>query len=301
MPASLEFILGLLDRDSTATVSYEDFAGAHGPALRLWQRLGFLAREPGRNPVPSCPHCEAGVPYRRGGGFLCASCHSPVDPRHLLLWRLELGAFLTWLARALDLTGPVQAIDDHLWQLGRTSERGRAGEYFFWRSGELSERERTRLLAFRSAVLLSALPGGRRIVGFRGPSVSLVELLRLEGRTLRIAGLDRLVRGGGVIRFDAESGALWADDRWLGEVPLGSKEFHLLACLSQQLDRYVAYADLKHYVLGQTGGRDSTDEATFCQKIKRRIKEKGFVPAIDRLITKTNKGDGYRLRGRVEP
>src|SRR4051812_5580712 len=53
MPRSLEFILGLLERSSPAVVSAEDLDSDHAAALRLWQRLGFLAREPERHPVPS--------------------------------------------------------------------------------------------------------------------------------------------------------------------------------------------------------------------------------------------------------
>src|SRR5438067_1960568 len=63
MHASLEFLVGLLDGD-TPRVAQEDFDSAHGPMLRTWQELGFLSREPEMNPVPSCPHCFEGVPYR---------------------------------------------------------------------------------------------------------------------------------------------------------------------------------------------------------------------------------------------
>ena len=59
------------------------------------------------------------------------------------------------------------------------------------------------------------------------------------------------------------------------------------------------YRDLKRAVLARTGGRSETDEATFCQKLKSRIKEK-YVHGIDRLVVTTNKGDGYRLRAETD-
>ena len=40
---------------------------------------------------------------------------------------------------------------------------------------------------------------------------------------------------------------------------------------------------------------DETEEATFCQKLKSRIKTR-HIPQFDRVIVTTNKGDGYRLR-----
>ena len=42
---------------------------------------------------------------------------------------------------------------------------------------------------------------------------------------------------------------MWTGDDLAGEVPLGSKEYYLLACLAENIDRYVAYPDLKHEVL----------------------------------------------------
>jgi hypothetical protein len=53
-------------------------------------------------------------------------------------------------------------------------------------------------------------------------------------------------------------------------------------------------------VLRRAGSTDTTEEATFCQGLKSRIKKK-WVPRIDELIATTNKGDGYRLRGYAGP
>jgi len=73
----------------------------------------------------------------------------------------------------------------------------------------------------------------------------------------------------------------------------------LLACLAEQIDQFVPYRDLKREVLARTGGGGGAEEATFCQKLKSRIKVE-FVPGIDRLIVTSNKGDGYRLRAEGE-
>ena len=102
----------------------------------------------------------------------------------------------------------------------------------------------------------------------------------------------------GSIRFAKHSGALWIGDTQAGEVPVGSKEYVFLVCLASHLDHFVPYADLKREVLRRTGSTDETEEATFCQNLKSRIKKK-WVPAIDRLVVTTNKADGYRLRGHV--
>ena len=101
---SLEFLLGLVD-DDTPHVAAEDLDGEHGPALRLWQSMGFLGSEPSMNPVPGCPHCGEGVPYRLGERFVCNACRSTVDHRSLLLWPIDRDAFLRWLAPAVAAAG----------------------------------------------------------------------------------------------------------------------------------------------------------------------------------------------------
>jgi hypothetical protein len=299
MRPSLQFILGLLDRSAPAVVAWEDFEGEHGAALRLWQQLGVLTKEPEWNRVQSCPHCHEGIPLQLPGHYICDSCLSAVDRQQLLLWRFDLPALLAWLARGLSLDGGVRLVEEPLWQLGSFSWERSLYECFFLRGRAVSEPGRARLLAYRNAVLLRPLPRESGIEGFHGPCVSLLELLRQSADSLTVGDLPGLLRTGGAVRFDAASGALWAGDVWLGEVPVASKEYHLLACLVQQLDRYVPYADLKHAVLHATGSTDTTEEATFCQKLKSRIKK--AVPRIDAVIATTNKGDGYRLRGRMVP
>jgi hypothetical protein len=295
MHASLEFTLGLLDRSDPALAAEEDFQGPHGAILRAWQQQRFLSREPEPNRVPSCPHCRAGIPIAVGGPLICSHCMSEVDPRHLYLWRVDLERFLAWLAAALELDGGVRVVDDGLWQLGSlTGERWRY-ECFFRRGGPLGEQALTRLLAYRSAVLLHCNAEPEPVAGFHGPVVSLLDVLRQDGQTMQVTGLLPLLRSNGTVRFDGASGSLWVGDALAGEVPVGSKEYYLLACLAENLDRYVAYADLKHEVLRRSGSRETTEEATYCQKLKGRIKKK-WVPQIDRLIATTNKGDGYRLR-----
>jgi hypothetical protein len=111
--------------------------------------------------------------------------------------------------------------------------------------------------------------------------------------------LASLLEPSGIVRFETHSGVIRVGDALLGEVPVGSREFHLLACLAEQLDHFVPYSDLKKEVLRRTGGSGEIDEATFCQKLKSRIKAR-YVPGIDQLLATTNKGDGFRLRAAVE-
>lgn len=298
MTDSLAFILGLLDRHERPLVTAEDLDGEHGKALRLWQRKRFLAQEPQHHPVPSCPHCREGVPIRLGEKLLCDGCGSTVDPRHLHMWTLDLAAFLGWLARALKITGGVQQVDDWLWQLGSTSVEGVRYECFFCRSGELSDRGRTRLLAFHHALLFVAVPGAAPMDGYHGARCSLVELLRLERGTLRVADLGTILHGDGAVRFDEETGGLFAGGELLGEVPVGTKDYFFLRCLARSLDVIVPYRDLKHEVLHHAASRDTTDEATFCHRLRYRIK-RNWIPQLDRVLVTRGKEKGYRLRGEV--
>jgi hypothetical protein len=210
------------------------------------------------------------------------------------VWRFDLEAFLAWLAKTLKLQGGVRPVDERLWQLGSIRRGEIPHECFFRRSGPLSAPGRKRLLAYRNAVLLRALPGGEQLDGFHGPSLSLTELLHQDRGSLTAGSLSDLLWAQAAVRFEGSSGALFLGETWLGEVPVGCKEYHLLARLAQEQDAFVPYADLKRYVLEHAGSADTTDEATFCQKLKSRLKRS--VPQIDSLIATTNKGDGYRLR-----
>ena len=165
-------------------------------------------------------------------------------------------------------------------------------ECFFRRSGELSSHGTSRLLAYRNTLLVYPLtPMGAG----SSRTLSLLEAVQWENGSLRVAGLGTLLRPRGKVRFDAQCGALWVGDVCLGEVPIGSKEFFFLCRLADDLDRFVPYTDLKHYVLQESGSSDSTDDATFCQLLKSRTKRK-WMPKIDAVLATTNKADGYRLR-----
>jgi hypothetical protein len=111
--------------------------------------------------------------------------------------------------------------------------------------------------------------------------------------------LDDILRSHGRVRFDRDTGALVVGATLVGEVPLGSREWAFLDCLFVQRDQFVPYRDLKRAVLQCTGGSGDVEDATFCQKLKSRIKQR-YVPGIDRLVVTTNKGDGYRLRAEGE-
>jgi hypothetical protein len=299
MTDGIAFLAGLLDRSGTPAAAAEDFDGPHGTFLRACQDAGFLGTAPAVHLCPSCPHCGEGTIYRIGGCVLCNRCYADVDPSHLCLWPLDGTAFCRWLAAAMGIRGPVRQLDPRLWQLGSLAADGGPVECFFRRRGPLTDVARSRPLAYREVLLVYGLTLPPEEERWRGRSVSLLGLLRFDGERLTVADPRSVLRTRGNVRFDAESGTLWAGDTWLGEVPVGSKEHSFLDCLARQLDRFVPYADLKHFVLRQAGSRDETEEATFCQNLKSRVKKK-YVPAIDRLLATTNKGDGYRLRGYVE-
>ena len=291
------FLIGLLDADESPGVAAEDFDGPHGDTLRTWQELGFVGREPGWNPVAGCPHCDEGMPYRIGERHLCPRCLSDVDPRHLRLWALDVEAFLSALAAHLRLRGRVQRIDAGLWQLGTGEANGLPVECFFRRRGILSRQGRARLAAYSSTLVFHGpFAEADRGVGWRW--LPLHDLLRPDG-SLAATDLAGLLAPRGNVRFDDQTGALWVGDTWYGEVPVGSKEYHFLSALAGQPDRFVPYADLKREIKARSGSKDTTEEATFCQNLKRRVKK--WVPRIDQLIATTNKADGYRLRGYAVP
>ncbi len=297
MRDSLEFLLGLLDADP-AGVAAEDLDGPHGGAVRLWQRMGFVAEEPLVNPRATCPSCGEGVPYRLGDRLLCDTCRSTVDPRHLQVWPFRMARFLSWLASELRLRGGVRQVDVALWQIGARDVFGARHELFFRGAAPLGDTGRVRLAAYRNAVELTATPQQPDGPGGTAPRLCLLELLSLD-RTLSVADPVALLGGGGSVRFEEHSGALFAGGKLLGEVPAGSKEHAFLAGLAGRLDQFVPYAELKRVVLSYTGSSDETEEATFCQGLKSRIKKK-WIPEIDRLVVTTNKGDGYRMRKIVD-
>lgn len=295
MRASVEFLLGLLDADECASLAQEDWDGPHAGVLRLWQQLGFIDAEPGLNPAAGCPHCGEGVPYQLDARLLCPVCLSEVDPARLHLWRVRLSPLLDWIARQWALRGGVRRIDGTLWQMGTWGTNRDVLECFFRKADPISQAGLARLSAYRQAVVLCGVPLARSAGGIDHPHLLLSELL-WAGEALSLADPSGLLRPRRAVRFDERSGALHSGGDLLGEVPLGTREYHLLACLAAHPEAYVGYADLKRAVLLRSGSTDQTDEANFCQRLKSRIKKR-WVPAIDRLIATSGKGDGYRLRG----
>jgi hypothetical protein len=297
MSAGLEFLLGLLDLDDPVFVTQEDVDGAHGEAVRAVKAMGFLGREPGVNPVPTCPHCDEGVPRRLDRRYVCDACYSRVNPMHLAAWQLDREAFFRWMAAELGIEGEVRRVDQGLWQLGRWDGEGGPCECFYLRGGSVSGGGHNRLDAYRNVLVLYGLTRPASAERLRR-TTSLLEVLRLQG-VLSVANPDRLFRAGGNVRFDTQSGALWVGDMIFGELPIGSKEYFLLRRLAEDIDHYVPYSDLKDYVLRQSSSHDATEEATFCHGLKSRIKKK-WMPRIHLVLATTNKADGYRLRGYVE-
>jgi hypothetical protein len=298
MSAGVELLLRLLDQDGVPLATPEDFEGALGQALRAARSLGLFGASPGVNPVPSCPLCGEGVPYRVGGRTVCNACRGVVEPADLAAWELDREAFLKWLAAGLKLNGPVRRVDDRLWQLGTLAAATGPRECFYRRDGPVSDSGSARLDAYRDVLVFHGTGRPARTGTGSWPAVSLLAILdATDGLAVRDTG--PLPRAGWAVRFDAHSGVLWAGDERLGEVPVGGREYHFLVCLAARLDHFVAYADIKRDVLRATGSTDATEEATFCQGLKSRIKKK-YVPGIDRVVATTNKADGYRLRGWME-
>lgn len=295
MRRGLEAVLRRLHASDPAYAAREDLAGPHGAAFRLFRDLGFLAAEPVMNPVPSCPHCLEGSPYRIGERFLCPACGSGVDPDELRLWPFRLEQFLAWLAGAWNLRGGVEPIAAELWRLGTLSDRGAATECFYLRGRELPGGARARLLAYRSALVVHGASAAPRIDGFEGETVALIERLDATEERLTDLPLVLVPPRGGIVRLDADSGTLRAGDTVLGYVPPGSREFHFLDRLCRQPGVLVPYAELKHHVARMTGSRDATDEATFCQKLKWRLRTVHGIAAVDRILQTDRRLGGYRL------
>ena len=214
----------------------------------------------------------------------------------MLAWPVHRDAFLGTLSSHLGLHDVIRETDGELWELGSGKVDGNAVVCFFLTGGLLSESARARLAAYRRALVFAAQPAPD--AGCPGRWVSLAELLEADGTFARV-GLPELLRDRGQVRFDRETGSLRVGAALVGEVPLGSREWAFLACLAEQLDQFVSYCDLKRAVLRETGGSGGADEATFCQKLKSRIK-KEYVTGIDRLVIVSHKGDGYRMRAEGE-
>lgn len=107
-----ESLLRLFEYGGTPAVTLEDFDGLHGACLRRWQELGVVSREASHFHAASCPHRGEGVPRLVGRRYRCTVCWSTVDPRYLLLWTADLGAFLEHTARPLRLQGGNRAVVD---------------------------------------------------------------------------------------------------------------------------------------------------------------------------------------------
>jgi hypothetical protein len=297
MRRSVEALLGVLGGTGAVHVTQEDFDGPHGALLRRWQDAGFVDSAPGMHPLPGCPRCGEGEPYRVGARVLCPACHGALDERELLAWPVRPEAFFGDLSTRLGLRGGVRVVDSRLWHLGTAAVQGEAAECFACLGGPLSEAASRRLASFRRVLVLHG-PSAAPPADGHGQWIPLVELFDADG-TCGAPDLGSLIRGRAAVRFDRETGVLFVGGTRAGEVPLWVREYFFLACLAEQIDRYVPYGDLKRDVLSRTGGAGGAEEATFCQKLKSRIKEK-YIPGIDRLIVTSNKADGYRLRAEAE-
>lgn len=297
MADSVAFLVGLLDEADPVALAAEDFAGPHGPAAAHWREHDFVGTEATLNPCPCCPHCGDGTPAPVCDRFVCDRCRSDVAEADLRLWPFRPVAVLRWLAHRWGLAGGVRRVEECLYSLGRRVTEAGVVECFFRRAGRLTEFGR-RVIAHRpGAVVLFGRAAPPEADDSAGRWVSLFDVLHGEDG-LGTVDFDVMLGGPAGVRFDAETGELLVGGRVVGEVPPDSREFHFLDRLSRGLGRLVPYADLKRHVLSRTGTRAETDDATFCHKLKHRLKRR--IPGIDRFLVTTNRADGYRLRGREE-
>lgn len=294
MRRSLESVLAILHTDEPVQLAREDFDGPHGPVWRRMQAMGFVAGEGVPNPAATCPECLEGNPYFVGDRFLCPVCREDVDEADLLVWRFDRAAFLGWLAREWRLLGGVERIADELWRLGTLAADGHPTECFYLRGGEVPEAARGRLLVFREALVLHGAFTPPSIPGFEGRILALADVIdaSAEGFTGRPLCSSSRPEG---ISFDPASGELCLGKTLLGHVPPGSREFHFLQHLIERPGVLIPYTDLKHHVARLSGSRDTTDEATYCQKLKWRLKNVHGIAAIDELLATDRKLGGYRL------
>lgn len=304
MRRALESLFRLMDSTCPAEVSAEELDGPHGLMLRMFHRMSFLASEPCMNPVPSCPDCFSGTPYLLGDQYVCNHCRSNVDKRHLQLWRFDLESLLRWFAREQGLRGGIARIDDGLWRLGALDDGPHhIRECFFLRGEACSDMARRRLAAFSSVLILHGRsePPQIQVIGAR--MLAITEALTIEGGRLVVRPLPACLgsRQNGVARFDRSTGVLSLGDDPLGRIPPGTREFAFVDRLSSALGEVVAYADLKRAVCRATGSIDSRDEATFCHRLKSRLKKDHGIAAIDRLIQADRALGGYRLLREAVP
>lgn len=294
MHRSLESVLAILHTDEPVQVSREDFDGPHGLVWRHMQAMGFVATEGVPNPVPTCPECLEGSPYFVSERYLCPVCREDVDEVDLLVWRFDRMGLLRWLADEWSLRGGIERIADELWRLGTLTVDGHPTECFYVRGGEIPDPARGRLLVFRNALVMHGSLTPPSIPGFEGRILALAEAMEATPQALTVRPLQSTSRPEG-LSLNPESGEFRLGTTLLGHVPPGSREFHFLEHLIDRPSVLIPYADLKHQVARLSGSRDETDEATYCQKLKWRLKNVHGIAAIDRLVVTDRKLGGYRL------
>lgn len=290
-----EIIAGLLERGERAWANARDWTGDDRLTFHKLRGIGALAPEPLLQPSPTCPYCGLGAPHAWSGRIVCDECQTILDPVNCLVWPFHADRFFRWFSRETQLKGTVAPLCAGAWQLGCFVADQVAWECFYAGTQPHSSEAWSRLRAYRNVLLIrGSIP--EEYSTDTGRQVLLANVL--GDFTIDAGTLPECVRPPGRVRFDPTSGGVWTGSILQGEVSPGSREYYLLARLAAEIDHYVAYGDLKQFVLRESRSRDQTDEATFCQRLKSRIK-KHAIPAIDRLIVTSNKGDGYRLRGYI--
>ena len=173
-------------------------------------------------------------------------------------------------------------------------------ECFYLRGEDLPAAGLHRLLVFRSALVLHGQPVRPFLPGFTGQVLSLIGRAPVRGRSgSRSRRSPRCCPGAGRCGSIPCPATSTPARLFLGRVPPGTREHALLVCLAAQPGRPVAYSDLKRFVCVLSRSTDTTEEATFCYKLRSRIKRVHGVEAIDRLIETDRAVGGYRLRAEL--
>lgn len=296
MRRAADVIAGLLDRGDRGWVTAADRAGADALVYGALAQHGWVAGQPLMHPVPTCPYCSVGTPHDWDGRLICDECQTVLDATSVQIWPFRAEAFVRWFSTEAGLSGGGRAVAPGVWQFGTYRADGVPWECFYRGIAPLSATASQRVAAYRNALVVCG-----HAVHIGDPTVPGRHVLLADVLTdlpLRVRPLCEVLSPTGPVRFERHCGRLWAGSACLGEVPAGSKEYYLLARLAAEADHFVQYADLKQFVQREARCADQTDEATFCQRLKSRIK-KHWVPEIDSVLATTNKADGYRLRATV--
>jgi hypothetical protein len=287
MAVDVDYLLAHLEAKAVAWLPTSVLVGPKADTWEAVRATGLFPDEPSWHPQPVCPFCLEGVPFASGERFVCSTCLRSIDRHHLLAYSFSRERFVQWCARTWKIPGTCVALGDSLWQLGPHE----LGIVLVRWPGQLNDAESRRLSALKQAIVLVPRDPPVEVERAGHPHRSLLDLLRPTS-PLTLHPLQRSI-GPTQFEFDPTTGSLRIAEKLLGTVPVFSREAYLLDVLIQSTERFVPYDELKLRVLQHTGGTDERDDATFCHRLKHRLKQ--AIPDIDRWLITSGKGLGYRM------